>query len=92
MATIFLTFVVGAILAVVFHALLRNSFFASLTTGITLVFFVRFLFDHHFPEIYSFDFWLFSGFIVAIGTGIAFLIGRIVNKRKVNAKDSGDAK
>ncbi|MEW6331090.1 MAG: hypothetical protein AB1560_06505 [Pseudomonadota bacterium] len=86
MVMLLLTFVVGVILAILFHALIQSSWRASLASGIALVFFVRFLFGHHFPEIGSVDFWLFSAFIVAIGAGIAFLVGRMTRKGKENTK------
>ncbi len=80
MTMVILAFVVSIILAILFHAMMRKSLWASLATGIALVLFVRFLFGYHFPETNSVDFWLFSAFIVATGTGIAFIVRRITGK------------
>jgi predicted neutral ceramidase superfamily lipid hydrolase len=79
-------FVVSVIFAILFHAIIRKPLWASLASGIALVFFVRFLFGYHFPGVNSVDFWLFSAFIVAIGAGIAFLVGRMAGKDKENPK------
>ncbi len=82
---VLLTFVIGVILSFLFHAIIRRPIWASIATGVVLVFFVRFFFGYHFPEINSFDFWLFSAFIATLGFFIAYFIGRMsrsFNKNK----------
>lgn len=82
MSMVLFTFVICAILAILFHATIRRPLLASIATGVALVFIVRFLFGYHFPEINSLDFWLFSSFIATLGFVIAYFIGRVTRKGK----------
>lgn len=85
MSMVLLTFVISVILSFMSHAIIHRPIWASIAAGVVLVFFVRFFFGYHFPEIDSFDFWMFSAVIATLGFFIAHFIGRIsrsFNKNK----------
>lgn len=82
MITVLLVAVFAVVISLIAHALVQRMPWACVATGIATIFFFRFLFGYHFPEIGSAGFWITSLLVFIFAAAISFGVGLAANRLK----------